>query len=175
MKRLIYSVIVGLVVLTGAGCRKLVGPTEVTVIDNGRHYVPILQGDILRMHWTILNEGPEPLVVDEVQPSCSAIRLITSLPDVVIKGDSLVMIFDFDTDKNINMADHVIRVFGNIMPDGVATMVFDVNIVRHTLDYSDYEERYYDRGTPDDVYNGRNIRANGYYIIPANADNLLGL
>jgi hypothetical protein len=158
-----------------SGCRKLVGPTKVTVVDNFRHYVPMIQGDILRMYWTIRNDGPEPLVIDEIQPACSAIKLMTELPDVVIQGDSIVMIFDFDTDKNTNMATHFIRIFGNILPEGEADLLFDVNIVRHTLDYADYEERYFSRGVPDDVYAGRNVRVGSYYIIPANADNLLGL
>ena len=175
-KRLIYSFLLCLLLVgTGTSCRKLVGPTRVRVIDNGRHYVPILQGDILRMYWTIHNDGPEPLVIDEIQPACSAIHLMSELPDVVIKGDSVVMIFDFDTDKNTNMATHYIRVFGNIKPDGVAKLLFDVNIVRPTLDYADYEERYFRRGVPDDMYEGRNVRVSSYYIIPANADNLLGL
>ena len=157
------------------GCRKLVGPTNVEVVDNGRHYVPILQSDVLRMFWTIRNHGPEPLVIEEVQPSCSAIELVSSVPDVIIAGDSVVMIFDFDTDKNINMAKHYIRVYGNILPNGEAEMWFDINIVRHTVDRSDFEEHYFDRTSPQDVVRGRNIRENGYYIIPANADNLLGL
>ena len=164
-----------LLVGAGTGCRKLVGPTKVSIVDNGRHYVPILQGDILRMYWSLHNEGPEPLVIDEVQPACSAIRLMSELPDVVIPGDSIVMIFDFDTDKNTNMATHYIRVFGNIKPSGVAEMLFDVNIVRGTLDLSDYEECWFNRGQPDDLENGRKVRVSSYYIIPANADNLLGL
>ena len=177
MKRSLYIWLLLLcsLMLAGTGCRKLVGPTHVRVVDNGRHYVPILQGDILRMFWTIHNEGPEPLVIDEIQPACSAIHLMSELPDVVIQGDSIVMIFDFDTDKNTNMATHYIRIFGNIMPDGEADLLFDVNIVRGTLDLSDYEERWFNRGQPDELENGRSVRVSSYYIIPANADNLLGL
>ena len=119
--------------------------------------------------------GGELLVIDEIQPACSAIRLMSELPDVVIPGDSVIMIFDFDTDKNTNMATHYIRIFGNIKPSGVAEMLFDVNIVRGTLDLSDYEERWFNRGQPDEMENGRKVRVSSYYIIPANADNLLGL
>jgi len=177
MKRKLHIVlwIVCSLMLLSTGCRKLVGPTNVRIVDNGRHYVPILQGDILRMYWSLHNEGPEPLVIDEIQPACSAIRLMSELPDVVIPGDSVIMIFDFDTDKNTNMATHYIRVFGNIKPSGVAEMLFDVNIVRGTLDLSDYEERWFNRGQPDEMEEGRKVRVSSYYIIPANADNLLGL
>lgn len=153
-----------LVVTTG--CRKLVGPTNVTVVDNGRHYVPILQGEILRMFWTIRNEGPHPLVIEEVQPACSAIKLMSNLPDIVIPGDSVVMIFDFDTDKNINMATHFIRVFGNIEPEGEAEMVFDVNIVRGTLEKIDYEERFFSRSEASAMRGDRKIRESAYDIVP---------
>ena len=156
----------GLVLLLSTGCRKLVGPTHVSVVDNCRHYVPMLQGDILRMYWTLLNEGPEPFVIEEVQPSCSAITLMSELPDVVIPGDSVVMIFDFDTDKNINMTKHYIRVFGNIDPDGVAEMVYDVNIVRGTLENIDYEERFFNRNQADGMRGDRKIRTSEYDVIP---------
>lgn len=155
-----------MLLVVATGCRKLVGPTNVTVVDNARHYVPILQGEILRMFWTIRNDGPEPLVIEEVQPACSAIKLVSDLPDVIIPGDSLVMIFDFDTDKNINMTTHFIRVFGNIEPDGEAEMVFDVNIVRGTLDKIDYEERFFSRNEASAMSGDRKIRESAYDIVP---------
>lgn len=161
--------------LPNIGCRKIVGPTRVHVVDQQRHYLPILQGDILRMYWTIHNGGPEPLVIDEIQPSCSAISLITSYPDVIIKGDSCVMIFDFDTDKNINLAHHKIRIFGNIDPTGVTELEFDINIVRHTTDKSDFEEHYFNTNNADDIHQGRNVRINNYFTDESNADALLGL
>ena len=36
--------------------------------------------------------------------------------------------------------------------------LFDVNIVRGTLDLSDYEERWFNRGQPDELENGRRVR-----------------
>ena len=73
------------------GCRKVVGPTRVRVVDPDRHYLPILQGEILRMYWVVHNSGPEPLVIDDIQPACSAVTLVSELPDIVIKGDSLIV------------------------------------------------------------------------------------
>lgn len=152
--------------MVGTGCRKLVGPTEVTVVDNGRHYVPIIQGEILRMFWTLRNEGPEPFVIEDVLPSCSAIKLVSDLPDVVIPHDSAVIIFDFDTDKNTNMATHIIRIYGNIQPEGVAELMFDVNIVRGTIDKIDYEERFFMRNEADGRQGDRKVRRSNYYMTP---------
>ena len=144
----IYIIIVCLM-LTGvsSGCRKLVEPTNVRIEHPVRHYLPILQGDVLRMFWTVYNDGPEPLVIQDVQPSCSAVKLMSELPGVVMKGDSVVMLFHFDTGKNINLARHAIRLYGNIEPDGEAQMEFDVHIVRPSEDHSDYEELFFSKQT----------------------------
>lgn len=166
LRRNIWFAVICLLLVVATGCRKLVGPTHVTVVDNGRHYVPILQGEILRMFWTIRNDGPQPLVIEEVQPACSAIKLVSSMSDVIIPGDSIVMIFDFDTDKNINMTTHFIRVFGNIEPDGVAEMVFDVNIVRGTIEKIDYEERFFSRSEASAMKGDRKIRESAYDVVP---------
>ena len=168
MKRLHIWILVLCSLLTVAtGCRKLVGPTNVTVIDNNRHYVPILQGEILRMFWLVRNDGPHPLVIEQVQPACSAITLVSTVPDVIIPGDSIVMIFDFDTDKNINLTEHCIRLFGNIEPEGCAEMVFDVNIVRGTIENLDYEERFFARNEASGMRGDKKIRESAYDIIPA--------
>lgn len=168
-------IVLSTALLPNLGCRKIVGPTRVYVVDPVRHYLPILQGDILRMYWTIQNGGPEPLVIDEIQPSCSAITLHSQYPDVIIKGDSCILVFDFDTDKNILLTHHIIRIFGNIDPTGVIEMEFDVNIVRHTPDQSDFEEHHFNTTKADATHAGRNVRANNYYTDRNNVDALLGL
>ena len=156
-------------------CRKVVGPTNVRINDPDRHYLPILQGDILRMYWTLYNDGPQPLVITQVQPACSAITLDSEMPDVIINGDSLIMIFDFDTEKNVNMSDHTIRLFGNIYPDGVTELHFDINVVRPSPDNSDYEEHFFAPGFDDDSKNGHHVRINNYYTDIYDEDALLGL
>ena len=66
MKWIKYIIVCMVAVMPLTGCRKVVGPTQVRVVDPVRHYLPILQGDILRMYWTICNDGPEPLVISEI-------------------------------------------------------------------------------------------------------------
>lgn len=43
--------------------------------------------------------------------------------------DSLVVSFTFDSSKNVGYVKHAIRLYGNILPRGMATLVFDVNVV----------------------------------------------
>lgn len=165
-KLYIWIWVLCMVAAVSSGCRKLVGPTKVTVVDNDRHYVPILQGEILRMYWTLRNDGEEPFVIEDVQPACSAIKLVSDPPAVVVQGDSAVMIFDFDTEKNVNMTSHIIRIYGNAIPDGKVELLFDVNVVRGTLGKTDYEERFFSRYEGDGSQQGKKIRRNAYDIIP---------
>ena len=175
MKSLKYVCLCLVAVLSLAGCQKVVGPTNVYVCDPVRHYLPILQGDILRMYWTIRNDGPEPLVISDVQPACSAIILESFLPDIIIPNDSVVMIFDFDTSKNVNITRHSIRLFGNIHPDGYVTLTFDINVVRPSVDNSDYEEHFFSPSNAEERMSGMVIRVNNYFTDLNSPDALLGL
>lgn len=124
-----------------AACRKEIGGTNVRVKDPVRHYLPILQGDELQMMWWIYNDGPNPLIITDVLPACSAIQLTSTNPSLLPVGDSALMVFVFHSDENINLAKHTIRIFGNILPKGVAEMQFDVSVVRPTPNHTDFEER----------------------------------
>lgn len=175
MKWIKYIIVCMVAVMPLTGCRKVVGPTQVRVVDPVRHYLPILQGDILRMYWTICNDGPEPLVISEIHPACSAIVMISRIPDVIIAGDSIIMEFDYDTSKNVNLSKHCIRLFGNIAPEGSVTMTFDINIVRPTVDNSDYEEHFFSPRNAEERMSGKVIRVNSYYTDLTSPDALLGL
>ena len=144
-----------------AGCRKEIGPTNVRVKDPVRHYIPILQGDELQMMWRLYNDGPNPLIISDIQPACSSISLISEQPSLVPVGDSALMVFVFRSDENINLAKHTIRVFGNIVPDGVAEMQFDVSVVRPTPNHTDFEERLLKKLNEPAMFQG-NTRRNNY-------------
>lgn len=140
MKR-IYIILLLLPAFLCISCRKEIGGTNVRIKDPVRHYIPLLQGDDLQMIWRLYNDGPNPLIISDIQPACSAIRLISEQPSLIPVGDSAIMVFVYSSEENINLAKHTIRVFGNIMPDGVAEMAFDVSVVRPTPNHSDFEER----------------------------------
>ena len=155
--------IVGLVLtaMLFVGCRKEIGGTNVRIKDPVRHYIPILQGDELQMMWRLYNDGPNPLIISDIQPACSAIRLISEKPSLVPQGDSALMVFVFRSDENINLAQHTIRVFGNILPNGVAEMQFDVSVVRPTPNHTDFEERLLKKLNEPHLYQN-NTRRNNY-------------
>lgn len=154
-------------------CRKSVGPTNVRVEDPTRHYLPVLCGTQLKMLWKLYNDGPEPLVIEDIQPACSAITLQTTVAKVIPEGDSIVMVFNFDTQSNLNYAQHSIRIFGNIEPEGEVELNFDVHIVPPSVDQSDYEEKYFHRlnlaGATD-----AETHTHLYFTDSVSADQILG-
>lgn len=153
--------------LSLASCSKKVSTTSVHVEDSVRHYYPIVAGEELKLEYTLTNTGKEPLVIDDIQPSCGCI-----LGDVSKKfvppGADVVLPFTFTSNKNIGYVRHTIRLFCNVRPRGVINLVFDVNIVP-PADYTrDYEEVYNEQkqeesAGADELVNGK-ASEKGYYV-----------
>lgn len=140
---IVALLIVGVIVLLTRFWTKTLVPTEMHIKDSIRHYFPIVQGDELSITCEIFNDGEEDLAITDIQPSNFAITMDTSMPGIIPSGKSEILHFTFHSDKNIGFSQHVIRFFGNIKEEGMDSLVFDVHIVRPTLDGSDYEEIYY--------------------------------
>lgn len=123
--------------------QKTLEPTRIEIKDAVRHYYPIVQGDELSITCEVTNVGKQDLAITDIHPSNFAITMDTPLPGIIPSGKSEILHFTFHSDKNIGFTRHVIRFFGNIGESGLDSLVFDVNIVRPTLDGSDYEEIFY--------------------------------
>ncbi len=127
-----------------ASCEKQLQPTTLLVKDSVRHYYPIVMGDELAIRCELTNDGLEPLAITDIQPSNFSITLESPAPDLIPPGKTETIFFTFHSDKNVGFTEHEIRFFGNIKPEGYATLTFDTHIVRPTLERSDYEEQYFD-------------------------------
>lgn len=124
------------------GCHKRLGPTTIEVDDSVRHYPAVVLGDDLPMVFTLRNTGKETLVLTDVQPSCPTIEMSVANTNTVPPGEEALLKFVYHADKNIGLARHSIRLFGNIAPHGVAELIFDTHVVRPSVDLSDHEEFY---------------------------------
>lgn len=152
------------------GCHKRVGPTTLQVVDPVRHYLPLVQGEDLRMNYLIINTGHHPFIIQDIQPASLSIELGKTPPSLIPVGDSVFINLIYHTDRNVGYAEHVIRVFGNVnVVNGDTThtgefdLTFDTHIVRPSLDQSDYEERYWEKKAANEklVDGGRGEQ--GYY------------
>lgn len=148
-------------------------PTQITIKDSIRHYYPVVLGDELSITCQIANVGETPLAITDIQPSNFSIVLNSPMPSVIPAGGEEYVSFIFHTEKNVGFAEHKIRFFGNIEPDGVATLTFDTHIVRPTIDRFDYEEVYFDnkRNMFDELVDGE-LGQKGYWIDGSDEDSV---
>lgn len=155
-----------------AGCEKKMLPTALTVTDSIRHYYPIVAGEKLEFSYVVRNIGDSPLLLDDVQPSCGCIMGKLNA-NIIPPHDTLTLSFTFDSSKNVGYVRHAIRLYGNILPRGMATLIFDVNVVPPSDHDPDYEEVYQEQkeaeGGVRDLVDGRPSEK-GYYVAPDRGD-----
>lgn len=167
MKKILIPILALTLGLTS--CEKILHkqlkPTVVVIKDSVRHYYPIVKSDELSIACLITNEGPEPLAITDIQPSNFSIVLNSPMPGIIPPGQSAMLNFIFHSEKNVGLAEHKIRIFGNIKPAGVATLTFDTHIVRPTADKSDYEETFLEekRSWMEEFVDG-DLGQKGYWV-----------
>lgn len=152
-------------------CKKVLGPTEVEIEDSVRHYLPVVLGDEVRMVWVVKNVGKESLLITDIQPANGSIELKSIETGLIPPGGEERIFAIFHSEKNVGYAEHKIRIFGNIAPNGVKEMKFDIHIVRPSIDRTDYEEIYYDNETDIDRESfNRGVLNRAYYTDADSAD-----
>lgn len=140
MRRFIWILLALCTLLTG--CRQRVEYTTVEIKDPVRHYYPILRGQELLIIAKLTNTGNIPLVIEDVQPSCGCIVTDFKGRTMVPPGKFMFVSIRYDSKKNVGQVDHAVRFWGNIQPDGMAQLRFDVNVVPDASYHHDYEELY---------------------------------
>ncbi len=175
MKKIIPIMLIALT-LTAlfSACSKRVGHTTVRVADSIRHYYAMVTGEELSLNYELENTGEEPLIIEDIQPSCGCI-VVDWDTKIIPPGQKLKLHFTYNSIKNVGYVRHIVRVFGNIEPKGVTNLVFDVNVVPDAEYTRDYEELYQEwlarrrsEGI-DELVNG-NASQQGYYTDDINHD-----
>lgn len=134
---------VGMMLLTS--CHKKLEPTAIEIEDSIRHYPTTVLGDDLEMVYVVRNIGNEMLMISDIQPAVPTIEVDKANVNMIPPGEEALLKFVYHSDKNIGLARHIIRLFGNIYPSGVAEIIFDTHVVRPSIDLSDYEEYYHEK------------------------------
>ena len=130
-----------LVCCCATSCKKRVGMTTVAIVDSVRHYYPVLTGQVITLSYELENTGDQPLIIRDIQPSCGCIEPQLD-SKMVLPGKKVRLLFKYESAKNIGYVQQVIRVHGNIKPNGIAKMLFDINVVPNADYTRDYEELY---------------------------------
>ncbi len=134
---------IGMMLLTS--CHKKLEPTAIEIEDSIRHYPATVLGDDLEMVYVVRNIGNDMLMISDIQPAVPTIEVDKANVDMIPPGEEALLKFVYHSDKNIGLARHIIRLFGNIYPSGVAEIIFDTHVVRPSIDLSDYEEYYHEK------------------------------
>lgn len=169
LRHSILPLALGCLAIMAASCHKRVGPTSLYIQDPVRHYLPVVQGEDLRMSYLIVNTGTEPFIFQDIQPATLSIEFVEEPPKLIPIGDSVCIDMIYHTDCNIGYVEHEIRIYGNLISlndsvaEGEALITFDTHIVRPSLDQSDYEERYWEKKAENEKLVDGQRGEQGYY------------
>ena len=145
-----------------SGCGHKVGPTTVHVVDSVRHYYPIALEQKIQITALVENTGKNPLIINDIQPSCGCIVSDKKSDMVILPGDSKRFKFIFNSSKNLGFVHYTIRFYANTRPNGIFSLDFDVTIVSPSDNVPDYEEVYREQ-----LKNGELQDAYGH-VVPEN-------
>lgn len=153
--------------LLAASCTKKVSPTTVKVKDPVRHYYPIITGQQLVVVYELENTGDDPLIIREIQPCCGTDADEDGKQVVILPGKKGNITLRYNSEKNVGFVQQKVWIYGNIKPEGVLELTYDVNVVPNADYTRDYEELYkerLDREKPvDEAVNGSTSQR-GYYV-----------
>lgn len=150
-----------------SACTKKVNPTTVKVKDPLRHYYPILTGQELVVVYELENTGKDPLIIREIQACCGCKADDDGEQKVILPGKKGNITLRYNSDKNVGYVEQKVWIYGNIKPQGMLELTYDVNVVPNADYTRDYEELFkerMDREKPmEEAVNG-NAAQRGYYV-----------
>lgn len=123
--------------------------TTIEVVDNNRHYYPVLAGQKLDIVFPIKNTGNNPLVISDVITSCGCLVSKKSSIEAIPEGDERLLILEYNSAKNVGFVEHYITLFGNFEGTDMYEIKFDVNVVPSAHYTKDYEELYQEEKDKD--------------------------
>jgi len=166
MSRLVYNCYILLFILSS--CSDFKGKkTKIEIIDNDRHYYPILTGQDLDVVYKFKNTGDVPLLLTDIITSCGCLVVNKITTKNVPPGEEGVISLKFNSSKNIGYAKHYIELYGNFATTDKEELIFDVNVVPNALYTKDYEELHKEakdkNGNIKDMVDGKENNL-GYYL-----------
>lgn len=117
--------------------------TTLQIVDNNRHYYPILRGQKLDVMIPIKNVGKIPFILSDIFTSCGCVVVSDkSSIEAIPPGKEGHLLLQYNSDLNIGYVKHYITLYGNFDTAKQMTISFDVNVVPEAQYTKDYEELY---------------------------------
>ncbi|WP_026811677.1 DUF1573 domain-containing protein [Arenibacter latericius] len=139
MKNLVALLITLFTIL---GCEVKDKETTLKIIDNNRHYYPILQGQELNVVYVVKNTGNSPFILSDIITSCGCIAAKKSSIKTIPPGGEGRLLLTYNSNKNIGYVQHHIAIYGNLAHTDKIELVFDLNVVPDSHYSKDYEELF---------------------------------
>lgn len=158
MKTIKLVVLLVFSLYTFTGCLDKNGrTTTLEIIDNDRHYYPILQGQELNIVFKVKNTGNVPFILKDIISTCGCITADDSGVETIAPGKEGQLILKYNSNKNIGFSEHYITLYGNLKDPGTADIAFDLHVVPEALYTKDYEELYQtEKSLRNDIKNNAN-------------------
>lgn len=168
MRAIIFIFSIIWTLLLSSGCQNFTeATTTIEIVDNDRHYYPILRGQELDIVFTIKNTGNQPFILKDMLITCGCISPGRSSINQIPAGKEGKLILKYDSAKNLGYVKHHIDLYGNFKEREMATVTFDVNVVPESDYTRDYEEIVKERKEKNMNLEGmvdREENNKGYYM-----------
>jgi len=142
MNRKKISVPILLLVIVMTSCNIKDKKTSLAIVDNDRHYYPVLQGQELDLVFPVKNVGENPFVLEDIITSCGCLIPQKSSIKTIPAGSKGNLILKYNSNKNVGYAKHYVTLYGNFETTDKMEIVFDLHVVPNSLYTKDYEELY---------------------------------
>lgn len=156
------------VLFTLSSCKNLrKEKTTIEVIDNNRHYYPILAGQKLNMVFVVKNTGKAPFILSDLFTSCGCLTSDKSSIKAIPPGKEGNLILQYNSIKNVGLVQQYITIYGNLATSDKYEITFDIHVVPNGLYTKDFEEMYEEEKQKDggikNMVDG-NENNKGYYV-----------
>lgn len=117
--------------------------TTIEIVDNNRHYYPILRGQEKEIVFRIKNTGENPFLLNDILTSCSCLEVSkkSSIKSIPVGREGFLRL-NYTATSNIGYAKYYVTLYGNFDSLNKKEVKFDINIVPEALYTKDYEEIY---------------------------------
>lgn len=142
--------------------------TSLLIVDNDRHYFPVLAGQKKELSFVLKNTGSNPLIIKEIITSCGCLAVEDEFGAFSVPpGQERTLNLTYNSAKNIGFVKHYISLYGNFDDAPMKEIMFDIHVVPDAMYTKDYEELYNDEikaeGGVKTMVDGSNENK-GYYL-----------
>ncbi|MCH5222145.1 MAG: DUF1573 domain-containing protein [Muribaculaceae bacterium] len=166
INKILTGIVISVLSLSFVACEKKLGPVSVEIIDQVRHYYPVIQGEMMGITYEIENTSENTLFIREIQTTCGCLVPHDDLPIVILPKRKGFIHLGFNTIKNTGYVKHYVWCYGNFADSAWRELRFDTNVVPNADYTRDYEQLWHEQttktGSMRDFVDGKTSEK-GYY------------